>query len=104
MNTGSAWMNRLQGLIDGELDAAQATEVAAHLAECDACVQAHANAIALRSAMRLEGVRAQAPDRLFERLDAAAGAAATHCQRGPWIGPGSVVAWRMRPQRPRHRF
>jgi anti-sigma factor RsiW len=97
MNTGSAWMNRLQGFIDGELDAVQALEVAAHLIECASCTQAHASAIALRCAMRLEGVRALAPDHLFSRLDAAAKTAGSRCAGERWHGGAAVLARPMPP-------
>jgi anti-sigma factor RsiW len=70
------WQDRLQGLIDGELDAAHTAEVEAHLATCDACSEDYAQAMQLRAALRGEGVRARAPDRLAARLDAAILAAA----------------------------
>jgi anti-sigma factor RsiW len=69
------WQERLQGLIDGELDAAHAVEVEAHVAGCAACAKAHADALTLRAAMRGENVRVTAPDRLAVRLDAAVRAA-----------------------------
>lgn len=70
------WQDRLQGLVDGELDAAHAAEVEAHLATCAACSEAYAQALKLRTALRGEGVRAATPDRLAARLDAAVRAAA----------------------------
>jgi anti-sigma factor RsiW len=69
------WQERLQGLIDGELDAAHATEAEAHMAGCTACSEAYAAALMLRTALRGEGVYAKAPDRLAVRLDAAVRAA-----------------------------
>ncbi len=71
------WKDRLQGLIDGELDAAHTAEVEAHMAGCAACRDSHAQALALRAALRGDGVRARAPDRLHVRLDAAVQAATT---------------------------
>ena len=65
------WQERLQGLIDNELDAAHAVEVEAHVAGCAACTAAYQQALALRTALRGEGVRAKAPDRLSIRLEAA---------------------------------
>ncbi|HLK25573.1 MAG TPA: zf-HC2 domain-containing protein [Caulobacteraceae bacterium] len=65
----------LQALVDGELDAAHAVEVEAHLSGCAACARARDDALALRTALRSVGVRAEAPDRLRSRLDAAARAA-----------------------------
>jgi anti-sigma factor RsiW len=71
MSACYTWMNRLQGLIDGELDAAHATELEAHVTRCTACAQAREDAAILRVALRAEGVRVSAPDRLLARLDAA---------------------------------
>jgi anti-sigma factor RsiW len=71
------WQDRLQGLIDGELDAAHAAEVEAHVAGCAACARARDDALALRAQLRGEDVRARAPDRLLARLDAAVSAATT---------------------------
>jgi anti-sigma factor RsiW len=69
------WQVRLQGLVDGELDATHAAEVEAHVAACADCAQAREDALTLRTALRGDGVRAQAPDRLLARLDAAVSAA-----------------------------
>jgi anti-sigma factor RsiW len=69
------WQERLQGLIDGELDAAHAAEVEAHVAGCAACAQAHGDALALRTALRGEGARASVPDSLALRLEALVSAA-----------------------------
>ena len=71
------WRVRLQGLIDGELDAAHAAEVETHMAGCAACCDAYAQALSLRAALRGSGVRARAPDRLAVRLDGAVQAATT---------------------------
>jgi anti-sigma factor RsiW len=64
------WQERLQGLIDGELDAAHAAEVEAHVADCVACSEAYADALKLRTALRGEGVRTGAPAGLAARLEA----------------------------------
>jgi len=69
------WQVRLQGLIDGELDAAHTAEVEAHVADCAACSQAYADALKLRAALRGEGVRTRAPAGLSARLAAMAQAA-----------------------------
>jgi anti-sigma factor RsiW len=82
------WQERLQGLIDGELDAAHAVEVEAHVAGCAACATAHADALALRAALRGEGVRAAAPDSLALRLEAIVRAA--EAPAAP-IGPSAAV-------------
>jgi anti-sigma factor RsiW len=71
-------------LIDGEIDAAHAAEVEAHVAGCAACAAARADALALRTALHADGVRAAAPDRLHARLDAAVRAATAPVpSRGP---------------------
>ena len=69
------WQDRLQGLIDGELDAAHAVEVEVHVAGCAACAEAHDRALGLRALLRGEGVRVAAPSRLNARLEATVGAA-----------------------------
>ncbi len=102
MNPCPDWQDRLQGLIDGELDATHAAEVEAHAAGCTACAEAYAQALELRSALRGEGVRALAPDRLVVRLEAAvraASAPATTPRRQPrrlgwalWGGSGAGLA------------
>jgi anti-sigma factor RsiW len=74
MTTCPDWQISLQALVDGELDAAHAAEVEAHVTSCAACAQARDDALALRAALRGEGIRAQAPDRLRARLDAAVSA------------------------------
>jgi anti-sigma factor RsiW len=87
------WQERLQGLIDGELDAAHATEVETHVAGCTDCANAQADALTLRTALRGEGAYAKAPDRLAVRLDAAVRAATA-----PAPLAGSTIA-----ERPRQR-
>jgi anti-sigma factor RsiW len=69
------WQERLQGLIDGELDAAHAVEVEAHVAGCAACSQAYADALKLRTLLRGADARVAAPDSLMQRLEAMVGAA-----------------------------
>jgi anti-sigma factor RsiW len=64
----------LQALIDGELDAAHAAEVEAHVNGCTACAKARDDALALRAALRTAALRAKAPDSLLTRLDAAVSA------------------------------
>ncbi|HLI67565.1 MAG TPA: zf-HC2 domain-containing protein [Caulobacteraceae bacterium] len=71
MNGCPEWADRLQALVDGELDASHAMEVEAHIAGCGACAEARTALLDLRAALRSEGVRAVAPRRLMARLDAA---------------------------------
>jgi anti-sigma factor RsiW len=86
------WRERLQGLIDGELDAAHASEVEAHLDGCGPCSDAHAGALALRAALRGEGARVAAPDRLTVKLEAAVRAATVP-------SPAGAAPERPRPER-----
>jgi anti-sigma factor RsiW len=83
------WQERLQGLIDGELDAAHATEVEAHLAGCAACSEAYADAMNLRMALRGAGVGVVAPDTLTSRLEAMVRAA--EAPAAPAAAPTAVV-------------
>jgi len=94
------WDARLQGFIDGELDAAHAAEVEAHLATCAACSAALEQASTLRTAIRAPSARVAAPDRLAVRLDAAVRAASAPQQpraagvreRAFWGLGGALVA------------
>jgi anti-sigma factor RsiW len=86
MNDCPDWQDRVQGLIDHELDATHAAEVEAHVAGCAACTEAYARALDLRTALRGEGVRVRAPDRLAVRLDAAVRAATAPASK-PRAGP-----------------
>lgn len=86
------WTDRLQALVDGELDAMNAAEVEAHVAGCSACADAYASALALRTALRGEGVRTAAPDRLHARLDAALEAATARRIR-PGLRVRERAAW-----------
>ena len=75
MTACTDWEISVQALVDGELDAAHAAEVEAHVAGCPACARPRDDALALRTALRSAGIRAQASDRLLTRLDAAVSAA-----------------------------
>lgn len=89
------WQIKLQGLVDGELDAAHAAEVEAHVAGCEACAQARDDALTLRTALRGDGVSARAPDRLLARLDAAVSAATTSApvRRSAAVGRFERAFW-----------
>jgi anti-sigma factor RsiW len=58
----------LHGLLDGELDAANALICEAHLAECAACAAEFARLQALRSKLRTPGVSFEAPPALRARI------------------------------------
>jgi anti-sigma factor RsiW len=93
MNACVDWTDRLQGLIDGELDATHAAEVEAHVATCAACTEAHDNALGLRRTLRAEHARAVAPDRLLARLDAAVIAATEPVRTRAVVRPRERVFW-----------
>jgi anti-sigma factor RsiW len=85
------WQERLQGLIDGELDAAHAVEVEAHVAGCAACSEAYADALKLRTALRGEDVRVVAPDILTLRLEAMVRAAEASAAPAAPVTPSAAV-------------
>lgn len=58
----------LHGLLDGELDAANALACEAHLAECAACAAEYARLQALRSRLRAPGVAFEASAALRARI------------------------------------
>ena len=61
----------LQALIDGELDAANALEMEAHLRVCAACAAEHRAWLALREALAAPGVAPTVPPALRTRIEAA---------------------------------
>lgn len=61
----------LHGLIDGELDAANALAMEGHLSACDGCAEELARLQALRRLVRAPGVAFQAPEGLAARIGAA---------------------------------
>ncbi|MGO4437432.1 anti-sigma factor family protein [Rhizobium sp. RAF56] len=65
------WSAMLHGFIDGELDAAHAAEVEAHIAACPDCAEEIERFLGVRRAIRRDGVRWQAPDALRARIVAA---------------------------------
>src|SRR4051812_20214188 len=58
----------LHALADGELDAANVLSCEAHLRDCPACAAAFADLRAEREALRRDGVRHRAPERLRGRV------------------------------------
>ncbi|ACL55818.1 anti-sigma factor family protein [Methylobacterium nodulans] len=66
----------LQGLLDGELDAANALQAETHLRDCRACADYYGRLQAGRQRRRQEGVRHRAPDALRDRVRAAVAAQA----------------------------
>ncbi len=61
----------LQALVDGELDAANALAMEAHLRGCPGCVAEYRRAAALRERLGAEDVRPAAPPALHARIEAA---------------------------------
>src|SRR3954469_11937013 len=87
----------MHGLLDGELDAANALKCDEHLAACGACTAEFESYQALRQAIRTGDARHRAPDALRSRVLAAldappdAPAGRTDGRRAP---PGRAGAWR----------
>ena len=85
----------LNGLIDGELDAANTAAIEAHLAACHDCREAFARLQGVRETLSEPGVRYQAPDRLRAGIDAAIGDGAARNRRTvlpSWLAPGVAGA------------
>jgi len=86
----------LHGLLDGELDAANALECEAHLRTCPGCAAELQRLQALRIALSAPGVKHRAPESLRLRVDAAIGSPSVTPFRqrarraGPWAA-GAVV-------------
>ena len=60
----------LHGLLDGELDAANAQATEAHLKTCPGCAEAYRDLQALRARVAAPGIAYAAPDSLRARLEA----------------------------------
>ena len=61
-------LRMLDAHIDNELDAATATQIAAHVATCPACAALHDRRIAMRSALRTTALRHIAPPELRKSI------------------------------------
>lgn len=64
----TSYLDRLSAYIDGELDAGEALDVAAHLANCDECAKAYAQLLSTVKLMRQSLPPLRAPDALRERV------------------------------------
>ena len=75
----------LHGLLDGELDAANALECEAHIRTCPGCAAAFNRLQDLRSALSAPGVRHSAPAALGRRIEVALDETARrHREPGAW--------------------
>jgi len=85
----------LGGLVDGELDAANTAMVEAHVMRCEGCREELDRLQAVRSLVRGEGVRHQAPPGLRSRISALPELnlkPANHNRVASWLAPGLVGA------------
>jgi anti-sigma factor RsiW len=100
----------LHGLLDGELDAANALACEIHLRECSGCAAEFERLRALRRRLRVQGVAFEAPPGLRERVLAALGEPRTSVDEWsaekrsesrtkrvrkafvPWVMAGSIAA------------
>jgi anti-sigma factor RsiW len=90
----------LHGLVDGELDAANALTAEAHLKACEGCSAELQRLQALQAQLRTPGVAYAAPEGLRGRIDAAlaAGTGPATASRpprrraAPWLAGGTIGA------------
>jgi len=82
----------LQGLLDGELDAANAAACEAHLKICDGCHAEFQRLLALREALSAPAVAHRAPDRLRATIEAAIEAESTSA-RPPGRAARRTLPW-----------
>ncbi len=86
----------LHGLLDGELDAANAQAAEAHLKTCPACAEAFSALQALRTRVAAPEIAYRAPDALRARLEAMAAPEPVRPRRvraaAPWALSGGFAA------------
>ena len=83
----------LNGLLDGELDAANAAAAEAHLATCHGCREEYARLEALRRTIAASGARYRAPEALRSRIEAATAQPQPTRRRVPgWLASGFAGA------------
>ena len=90
--THSRYLDRLSAHIDGELDAAEALDVAAHLATCEGCAAEYALLLNTVESMRQQLPPLRAPDALRARVVAAIHTEARPRERTPRV-PRSPRFW-----------
>ena len=76
----------VHGLIDGELDAANALAAEAHIADCADCAALHEEMIELRARLGAADLHYPAPPGLAARIDCALGSARRPAVRRPSLG------------------
>jgi anti-sigma factor RsiW len=69
--THPQYLDRLGAYIDGELPAGEAMDMAAHLAECEACAAEYRHLLSTIESMHRELPPLRAPDALRARVEAA---------------------------------
>jgi anti-sigma factor RsiW len=82
----------LHGLLDGELDAANAQACEAHLKACPACAQAFGELQALSARLSAPGVGYRAPAALRQRIEAMAAPRRRLRGAAPWALSGAFAA------------
>src|SRR3954453_13611484 len=85
----------LNGLLDGELDAANTAAIEAHLTSCHDCREDLARMQAVRDMLAGPGVRHPAPERLRARVTSALDDATSRGRRNllpSWLAPGVAGA------------
>jgi anti-sigma factor RsiW len=85
----------LNGLLDGELDAANTAAIEAHIAACHDCREAFARLQGVRDMLNAPGVRHQAPAELRASVEAAIGDSPAPNRKTvlpSWLVPGAVGA------------
>ncbi len=74
----------LPGYLDGEVDLVNAVAIEEHLETCARCAQAHANQLALQTAIRGSGLYMPAPMTLQKRIQTSVRQADSSA-RAPWV-------------------
>ena len=90
--THARYLDRLSAHIDGELDAAEALDMAAHLATCEGCAAEYALLLNTVESMRQQLPPLRAPDALRARVVAAIHTEARPRERTPSV-PRSPRFW-----------
>jgi anti-sigma factor RsiW len=79
----------LHAYLDGELDLVRQVELEDHLRACEACARVHQAQLALRSALKSDGMYFRAPAHLARKVRMATQPA----ERGTWRPHGRMLDW-----------